>query len=161
LVGSKLYKELEGNALSYFSQHLQYHKGDTSKHMDTVSAGTVVIKLLSSVNKDFDFFKERETRLVPQDGESKFQMVPGSYLRICPYGHLNLIIPSDESWLNISPELLDEMMQRQYGQGNSEEKLQTGLEAFLKTTSDFEGAEVGDELQDKLRKLSTMSLPRR
>lgn len=43
----------------------------------------------------------------------------------------------------------------------SEDNLQTGLEAFLKTSSDFEGAEITEDLQEKLRKLSTMSLPRK
>ena len=69
--------------------------------------------------------------------------------------------------------MLDEMLANKYGEANSsqsktegpvamsEDNLQTGLEAFLKTTSDFEGAEITDDLQEKLRKLSTMSLPRK
>ena len=65
--------------------------------------------------------------------------------------------------------MLDEMLENRYGSkdfsdqtsATSEENLQSGLEAFLKTTSDFEGAEVSEELQEKLRKLSTLSLPRK
>lgn len=73
--------------------------------------------------------------------------------------------PTDDSWLTISPELLDEMLESRYGAPEasavSSEQLQAGLETLLGHPSEVEGIEVGAELQDKLRKLSTMSLPRR
>lgn len=139
LEGSRLYKELETSAVRYFSQHLQKVEG-SERGMDALTAGTMVVKLLPAVNADPDFFRERQQRLVPAD---------------------------DDSWLNISPDLLDEMLETQYGttadqnNGNTDQELQSGLETFLKTSSDFEGAEISPELQEQLRKLSTMSLPRK
>uniref|UniRef100_A0A2P2IBJ0 Protein ecdysoneless homolog n=1 Tax=Hirondellea gigas TaxID=1518452 RepID=A0A2P2IBJ0_9CRUS len=138
LEGSKLHKELEGNALRYFSQHMLKGEPDSDQSMDTLSAGAMVIKLLPTVNTDLDFFKERQNRLVPAD---------------------------DDSWLTISPEILDEMLESRYGASNSsaasEQQLQSGLQTFLSNTSDLEGVELSTGLEDKLRKLSTMSLPRR
>lgn len=37
---------------------------------DMLSAGAIIIKLLGKVNVDYEFYKERSTRLVPADGQS-------------------------------------------------------------------------------------------
>ena len=70
LEGSKLYNELESNALQYFSQHMLKADPSRDSSMDMLSAGTLVVKLLPTVNADLDFFKERQDRLVPPDGEA-------------------------------------------------------------------------------------------
>ena len=72
----------------------------------------------------------------------------------------------DDSWLTISPELLDELLEARFGAPDasgaaSEDQLKAGLETLLTHPSDVEGVEVGSDLQEKLRKLSTMSLPRK
>ncbi|XP_018028226.1 protein ecdysoneless homolog isoform X1 [Hyalella azteca] len=138
LEGSKLYKELESNASRYFSEHLLKKDPNSDASMDTLSAGAVVIKLLPSVNADLDFFVERQNRLVPAD---------------------------DDSWLTITPELLDEELQKRYGNSESNpastDELQADLQALMTHQSDYEGVEMPQDLQERLRKLSTMSLPRR
>lgn len=58
------------------------------------------------------------------------------------------------------------MLETKYGKpatssGADGEPTMEGLEAFLSNPSDFEGVEVPADLEDRLRKLSTMSLPRR
>ncbi|KAF2348399.1 Ecd family [Trinorchestia longiramus] len=138
LEGSKLYKELESNASRYFSEHMLKSDPNKDASMDTLSAGAVVIKLLPSVNADLDFFKERQSRLVPAD---------------------------DDSWLTITPELLDKQLQERYGipegVSASTDELQSDLQALMKHPSDYEGVEMPEDLQERLRKLSTMSLPRK
>lgn len=133
LEGSQLYKELEDRAQQFFITNMM--SGDGSH--DALSAGAVIIKLLSKVNIDYEFYKERATRLVPAD---------------------------DDSWLNITPDALDEWLESKFGtngneipKGASEEEVMNTLSAFLGHMSDLEGAEVPQDLQDRIRKLSTLS----
>ncbi|KAK7013624.1 hypothetical protein SK128_026431 [Halocaridina rubra] len=135
LEGSNLYKELEDRARQFFVANMM--SGDSTSGEDVLSAGSVIIKLMSKINVDHDFYKERATRLVPAD---------------------------DDNWLNITPDALDEWLESKFGvngsdvpQGANESEVMNSLSAFLGHISDMEGAEVPQDLQDRIRKLSTLS----
>ena len=75
---------------------------------------------------------------------------------------------SDDSWLHITPDALEEMLTKKFKSKSeteskqaSEEEMKESLTAFLSHVSDMEGAEISADLQEKLRKLSTMSHPRK
>lgn len=75
LEGSKLYQELETGAKQYFVTNvLPGTKRKRSKDQDNVDnflpMGAMVVKLLSKVSIDHEFYKERATRLVPADGKA-------------------------------------------------------------------------------------------
>lgn len=135
LEGSKLYQELEERAQQFFITNMM--AGDGSNDNDILSAGAVIIKLLSKINVDYDFYKERGTRLVPAD---------------------------DDSWLSITPDALDDWLESKFGangndvpKGASETEVMNSLSAFLGHMSDIDGAEVPKDLQDRIRKISTLS----
>lgn len=137
LEGSKLYKDLEERAQQFFVTNIL--SGDSSEDNDVLSAGAVIVKLLAKVNVDYEFYKERATRLVP---------------------------PEDDSWLQITPDALDDLLEAQFGnkeapQGANETEIMNSLSAFLGHMSDLEGAEVPKDLQDRIRKLSTLSTQRK
>lgn len=62
---------------------------------------------------------------------------------------------TDEKWLEISPDALDDMLQKKFQNGElrtdarSEQEIADSLNAFLKHTSSYEGAEIPDELKLK------------
>lgn len=137
LEGSKLYKDLEERARQFFITNIL--SGASSEDNDVLSAGAIIIKLLGKVNVDYEFYKERATRLVP---------------------------PDDDSWLQITPDALDELLEAQFGsmdvpKGADEAEMMNSLSAFLGHMSDLEGAEVPKDLQDRIRKLSTLSTGRK
>ncbi|KAG7178032.1 ecdysoneless-like [Homarus americanus] len=137
LEGSVLYKDLEERARQFFVSHIL--SGESSEDNDVLSAGSIIIKLLGKINVDYEFYRERATRLVP---------------------------PDDDSWLHITPDALDELLETQFGskdapKGASETEMMNSLTAFLGHMSDLEGAEVPKDLQDRIRKLSTLSTGRK
>lgn len=69
LEGSKLFKELEDRARQFFVTNMVSSKGSEESE-DMLSAGAIIIKLLGKVNVDYEFYKERATRLVHADGQS-------------------------------------------------------------------------------------------
>ncbi|XP_076065760.1 ecdysoneless cell cycle regulator isoform X2 [Oratosquilla oratoria] len=127
LEGSKLYCQLEDEAKKFFLSNV-------APCWDNNSPGMIVKKLLKKVDADYEFFKEREGRLKPED---------------------------DDSWLEISPQELDNLLETRFGvggkSGTSDAEVMDSLASFLSNTSDMDGAEVPDELQDRLRKMSTLS----
>lgn len=70
-------------------------------------------------------------------------------------------LPStDDSWLQITPDALDDFLESKYGKNNiprgaSEKEMMDSLSAFMGHMSDLEGAEVPQ------RKMSTLSTPKR
>ncbi|KAK3856263.1 hypothetical protein Pcinc_037405 [Petrolisthes cinctipes] len=140
LEGSKLYQELETGAQQYFITTVQPGtKRKRSKDQDNIDnflpMGAMVVKLLAKVNIDHEFYRERSTRLVPAD---------------------------DDSWLQITPDALEEMLEEKFGKDTtprpaSDGEVMHSLSAFLGHMSDLEGAEVPKDLQDQVRKLSTLS----
>ncbi|XP_071534112.1 protein ecdysoneless homolog isoform X2 [Panulirus ornatus] len=137
LEGSKLYKDLEERAHQFFVTHIL--SGDSSEDNDVLSAGAIVLKLLGKINVDYEFYKERSTRLVPAD---------------------------DDSWLQITPDALDDLLEAHFGnneppKGASDTEMMNSLSAFFGHMSDLEGAEVPQDLQDRIRKLSTLSTGRK
>lgn len=67
---------------------------------------------------------------------------------------------TDDSWLQITPDALDDLLESKYGKNNiprgaSEKEMMDSLSAFLGHMSDLEGAEVPQ------RKVSTLSTPKR
>ncbi|XP_069980538.1 protein ecdysoneless homolog isoform X1 [Penaeus vannamei] len=141
LEGSKLYKELEDRARQFFVTNMMSSKGSEESE-DMLSAGAIIIKLLGKVNVDYEFYKERATRLVPAD---------------------------DDSWLQITPDALDDMLENKFGSANGNEQprpaddteVMNSLSAFLGHMSDLDGAEVPQDLQERIRKLSTLSTSRK
>ena len=69
--GSQLYKDLEQNARQYFESHVV--QGQGSPDGDDLTLGAMVVRLVSKVNVDHEFYKERSTRLVAADGEAPAQ----------------------------------------------------------------------------------------
>ncbi|KAK8378482.1 hypothetical protein O3P69_011179 [Scylla paramamosain] len=131
LEGSQLYRDLEQNARQYFQSHVV--QGQGSQDGDDLTLGAMVVKLLSKVNVDHEFYKERSTRLVP---------------------------PDDDGWLQITPDALDGLLEAKYGKGDvpraaSEKEMMDSLSAFFGHMADVEGAEVPQ------RKISTLSNPKR
>ncbi|XP_050692112.1 protein ecdysoneless homolog, partial [Eriocheir sinensis] len=131
LEGSQLYKALEDNARQYFESHVV--SGQASQDGEDLTVGAMVVKLLSKVNMDHEFYKERSTRLIPAD---------------------------DDSWLQITPDALDDLLESKYGKqgvprGATEKEMMDSLSAFMGHMSDVDGAEVPQ------RKMSTLSTPKR
>lgn len=186
LEGSKLYKELEDRARQFFVTNMMSSKGSEESE-DMLSAGAIIIKLLGKVNVDYEFYKERATRLVPADGQySQSQnfhpgirsiywlFIHGLYkdLFVFPpflfhtFTHFCL---TDDSWLQITPDALDDMLENKFGSANGNEQprpaddteVMNSLSAFLGHMSDLDGAEVPQDLQERIRKLSTLSTSRK
>lgn len=90
LEGSKLYKDLEENARRYFTSHVL--PGQANQDGDDLTLGAMVVKLLAKVNVDYEFYKERSTRLVPADGTltwtcTFFSVVLMDLLSLCRSSH--------------------------------------------------------------------------
>ncbi|CAL4070254.1 unnamed protein product, partial [Meganyctiphanes norvegica] len=135
LEGSKLYVELQTRAQQYFVSNLQNSEG--SEDDDMLSTGAMVLKLMTKVNVDHEFYKERATRLVPED---------------------------DDSWLKITPDALEQLLSEHGGDSESaapktatDDQVMNSLSAFLGHMADLEGAEVPKDLQERMHKLSTLS----
>ncbi|XP_037784120.1 protein ecdysoneless homolog [Penaeus monodon] len=141
LEGSKLFKELEDRARQFFVTNMVSSKGSEESE-DMLSAGAIIIKLLGKVNVDYEFYKERATRLVHAD---------------------------DDSWLQITPDALDDMLENKFESANGNDQprpaddteVMNSLSAFLGHMSDLDGAEVPQDLQERIRKLSTLSTSRK
>ena len=77
-----------------------------------------------------------------------------------PWPGLTLTPPTDDSWLQITPDALDGMLETKYGKSDvpraaSEKEMMDSLSAFFGHMADVEGAEVPQ------RKISTLSNPKR
>lgn len=73
---------------------------------------------------------------------------------------------ADDSWLQITPDALDDLLESHFGknqvpQGSTDAEMMNSLSAFLGHMSDLEGAEVPKDLQDRIRKISTLSTGRK
>lgn len=64
--GSKLFRELESNAARFFVSNNMRSK---DQQLDNLSAGSIVVKLLSNIDADYESFKKKEKQLSPPDGE--------------------------------------------------------------------------------------------
>ncbi|GFS38047.1 protein ecdysoneless homolog [Trichonephila inaurata madagascariensis] len=89
------------------------------KHRTTanVSPGIRVQKLLRTVNANFEEMKEAEKMLRPAD---------------------------DDSWMDITPEILDSMLEKMSNQATESKiakSITSGIKSFVQTRSDIEGVE--------------------
>lgn len=124
--GSKLFLELETNARRFFvsNQLLSSRKGNSiDEHL---SIGSIIVKLMSKVDADYEAFKKMEKILSP---------------------------PDDEKWMQIGPDEFDQMLESKFNPNGKKMKthgkINDDLNAFLSYTSSFEGAEIPEELRPK------------
>ncbi|XP_022921277.1 protein ecdysoneless [Onthophagus taurus] len=115
---SKEYNDLLNKAKNYYKNINKSSSGSNNLN----NLGKEILNSLKQLNINYDYFKEQEKSLPPND---------------------------DESWLNILPEELDKMLEDQYGKNSifklnkdtDPTKFTETLDSFLNHVSDLEGAE--------------------